>query len=147
MRYLLTFLFCILLTSSAYAGEIDGKGIICKYKFKGKVKSYNALFNSGRVSIFWVLTWETQWLKRNTTSKDDPMYHVDIDYIKWGVHGDVYTINRKTLDIEYKTDRPLPEGSATQWSGKCRVTDREGLEKELDKKIEEIKASLKKNKL
>ena len=149
MRYVALFLVCILFTSNAFAGEIDGKGLICTYKFKGKVSSYNALFNSGRVTRFWVIRrgLGVDWLKLNVTSKADSTYYTDEDYITWGKTDWEYKVNRKTLDIELKTNSVLPDGTPNQWSGKCRVTDRQGLEKELDREIEARKASLKKNKL
>ena len=51
MRYLALFLFCILVTSNAYGGVLDGKEIACEHSKQRWIRE-DYVFRDGKV-FFW----------------------------------------------------------------------------------------------
>ncbi len=132
MRYLLTFLFCILVTSNAYGFEkenLDGKALDCTID---KKKSYWVFEHNASY------LWKVRDMTPLKISKTNFLgYYTFPQYIQFAD----YRLNRRDLTVEIG------------WSdfnikvvGKCKPTTPAAIEKILNTKIDKLKASMKDNK-
>ena len=123
------------------ASELAGKGLICG---KG-VSKHNFLFFDKKVGKYSVIAFGTILAPMEVSGPRtfDHHYFVSEDVVTW----DKFTIDRKTLILTYDHPNAFTDGTGVKWSHQCRLTDKQGIEREIDREVKARKASMKKNKL
>jgi len=155
MRYVALFLFCILLVSNVHAGKyktyndritdnLETKGVICTALKKGRnpfdkfdrdyyKKSFILYFIFTKTEAYlWYVTKETPLQIRQ---HDYGRYKTYTDRITWGD----WSLNRESLVLSSTAENRLKY--------QCKVSNHAEVENALAEKIDELTASMKKNKL
>ena len=127
MRYVALFLFCILVTSNAYAKEdLSGKALDC-------TNAQSAYWVFGKIYTYkWFVIDETPLKITKLRAHSYSTYHDKISITE------NYKLNRKTLGLYWQDDAKA--------QGKCKPITPAEIEKILNKKIDKIKAGMKGNK-
>ena len=154
MKYILILLFSFIavftISSKSWAGEIDGKGLICE-KFNGKKNS-----NYPNINTFY-FDQEKAYVVEFFNSSTDPIkkikvdksYHISAKEIHFKCtkySSDFCGLNRQTLILTAETDSEVSQFEV-QAKYQCKVTDWSGILEHYKPALEKHKEEMKKNKI
>ena len=133
MKYLLILLF--IFSTQVFSGEIDGKGINCTVKKATSVRSKEKMifwFNNSRVAEVYVRQnydfekkidlpgFKKIPKRKRLNKKSASSYKSNSETIYWDLNIGIFTLNRKSLELNYKL-LPIQPGDKNLIEGSCKV--------------------------